>query len=140
MDRRLPWVLAIALAIAAAGPAASAELKAPKTQPSTIMEKEMEQLRHELNALAAELRKVRATADAAERRALLRAYLAQLREASASMRAMDARMHEALDRGQITSDPGASARHRFLLDQVAAAVALTEEALAEAPPTGSACR
>lgn len=94
----------------------------------------MEALRHELNALAAELQRIRGTVDAGERRALVRAQLARLREATASMRAMDARMHEALDRGQIASDPGAMARHRFLLDQVAATVTLTEAMLAEALP------
>ncbi|MCL4798909.1 MAG: hypothetical protein KJ025_04935 [Burkholderiales bacterium] len=127
-------LLAAALLCAPAASATAAELKAPRTAPTTTMEQEMEALRHELNALAAELQRIRGTVDAGERRALVRAQLARLREATASMRAMDARMHEALDRGQIASDPGAMARHRFLLDQVAATVTLTEAMLAEALP------
>jgi len=100
-------------ALTLAGPAVvatSAELQAPTMAPTTIMEKEMEGLRHDLNALAAEGRRIGGTADPAGRRALRGAHLARLRAAIASTRAMESRMHEALDRGQIASDRALRAR------------------------------
>jgi len=130
-------------ALTLAGPAVvatSAELQAPTMAPTTIMEKEMEGLRHDLNALAAEGRRIGGTADPAGRRALRGAHLARLRAAIASTRAMESRMHEALDRGQIASDRGARERHAFLLYQFTAIAALLEATPAETPVPDSACK
>lgn len=123
-----------------AGATTPAELHAPRLAPTTVMEKEMEVMRRKLNALAQETQRIGVTLDAVRRRELLRAHLIRLREVAVSMRAMESRMHTALDSGQIASDRAARERHAFLLEQVAVTVVLLESALADAPTGGSDCK
>jgi len=128
---------------AIAGPAVAAtqtEIHAPRLAPTTVMEKEMEALRRELNALAQETLRIGGTTDPVKRRELLKTHLIHLREVAAAMRAMEAQMHAALDSGQIASDREASERHTFFLDQVAMTMVLLESALAETPAPGAECR
>lgn len=118
---------ATALAVGAATPT---EVHPPRLRPTTVMEKEMEALRGELNRLTRETERIAATRDPAARRALLQAQLVRLRDAAASLRAMDERMHAALARGQIASDAGARERHAFFLEQVVRNTDLLVPALA----------
>jgi len=120
--------------------ATPAELHAPRLAPTTRMEKEMETLRRELNALAQETLSIGRTADPARRRELLRAHLTHLGDVTARMRAMESRMHTALDSGRIAWDSGARERHAFFLDQVAMTAVLVESALADPPTRGTDCK
>lgn len=120
------------------GAATPTELHPPRLAPTTVMEKEMEALRGELNRLARETQRIVATRDPAARQALLQAQLVRLRDAASSMRAMDTRMHEAFVTGQVTTDTGARERHALFLEQVVLNTDLLVRALA---PTGdSPCK
>jgi len=132
MTGRILISLLIALAPLAATRAATPHaLPAPKFPATTVMERRMEDLRRELVALAGEAREIRTATDPDERRALLGSHLARLRDTVASLRAMESRMHEALDQGHLGSDLRARARHEFLLDHIAQTLSLAQGALAD---------
>jgi len=121
-----------------AGAATPTEVHPPRLAPTTVMEKEMEALRGELNGLARETERIAATRDPAARRALLLAQLVRLRDVASSMRVMDTRMHDALVAGQITADMRAGERHAFFLEQVVQNTNLLVPALA--PTDDSPCK
>jgi len=134
---RIALVLGAATAFPA-GAATPTEIHPPRLRPTTVMEREMEALRGELNRLARETQRIAATRDPATQRALLQAQLVRLRDAAASLRAMDERMHAALARGQIASDADARERHAFFLEQVVQNTDLLVPALA--PTHDSPCK
>lgn len=118
---------------AAAHATAPESLQSPRLPPTTVMERQMDDLRRELVALAGDAQAIRAADGEAKQRALLSSHLARLRDSLAAMQAMESRMHDALARGHVASDPGARGRHEFLFRHIEETVNLVQGVLARPP-------